>query len=155
MTTSAATATGQSAPLLKTNHLVTPTITRAIVPVMTYRAVLRGYLLEEAIAWLLRNSGYRLLVHENQDPDELEMYGGLLCVKGRGARHQVDVLGEFAFTPAFSLPIRLFIEAKYYRGPCELWVVRNAHGVIDDVNENFLYHGSRPRRRYQYAYALF
>ena len=31
-------------------------------------------------------------------------------MRGRGARHQVDVLGEFAFTPAFSLPIRLFVE---------------------------------------------
>jgi hypothetical protein len=35
-------------------------------------------------------------------------------------------------------------------------VVRNAHGVIHDVNENFIHaSGSRPRRRYQYAYALF
>jgi hypothetical protein len=31
----------------------------------------------------------------------------LIDVRGRGANHQVDVLGEFAFTPAFSLPIRL------------------------------------------------
>jgi hypothetical protein len=77
-------------------------------------------------------------------------------VRGRGAIHQVDVLGEFALTPAFSLPIRLFLEAKYYRTPCELNVVRNAHGVIHDVNENFIHmSGSRPRRRYQYAYALF
>jgi hypothetical protein len=123
---------------------------------MTYRAVLRGYLLEEALAWLLRNSGYRLLVDPSQDTDELVMHRGALCVKGRGAIHQADVLGEFAFTPAFSLPIRLFLEAKYYRKPCELPIVRNAHGVIHDVNENFVHHvGSRPRRRYQYAYALF
>jgi len=27
--------------------------------------------------------------------------------------HQVDVWGEFAFTPAFSLPVRLFLEAKH------------------------------------------
>ena len=38
-----------------------------IVPAMTYRAVLRGYMLEEALAWLLRNMGYRLLVHDSQD----------------------------------------------------------------------------------------
>ena len=31
------------------------------------RAVLRGYLLEEALAWLLRNTGHRLLVHDSQD----------------------------------------------------------------------------------------
>jgi hypothetical protein len=76
-------------------------------------AQLRGYLLEEALAWLLRNSGYRLLVDHSQDPDELVLNGNGLCVKGRGAEHQVDVLGEFAFTPAFSLPIRLFLEAKF------------------------------------------
>jgi hypothetical protein len=123
---------------------------------MTYRSVLRGYLLEETLAWLLRNTGYRLLVHASQDPDELVMNGGTLLVQGRGTTHQVDVLGEFALTPAFSLPIRMFIEAKFYRDPCELPVVRNAHGVIYDVNENFVHaSGSRPRRRYQYAYALF
>jgi hypothetical protein len=129
---------------------------RDVVPAMTYRAVLRGYLLEEALAWLLRNTGYRLLVHKNQDPDELVMKGDTLFVQGRGTTHQVDVLGEFALTPAFSLPIRMFIEAKFYRDPCKLPVVRNAHGVIHDVNENFVHtSGSRPRRRYQYAYALF
>jgi hypothetical protein len=123
---------------------------------MTYRAVLRGYLLEEALAWLLRNTGYRLLVDNSQDPDELVMAGNTLLVQGRGTTHQVDVLGEFALTPAFSLPIRMFIEAKFHREPCNLTVVRNAHGVIHDVNENFVHiGGSRPRRRYQYVYALF
>jgi len=123
---------------------------------MTYRAVLRGYLLEESLAWLLRNTGYRLLVRDSQDPDELVMEGNTLVVQGRGTTHQVDVLGEFALTPAFSLPIRMFIEAKFYRDRCMLAVVRNAHGVIHDVNENFVHvSGSRPRRRYQYAYALF
>src|SRR5712691_202875 len=122
---------------------------------MTYRAVLPGYLLEEALAWLLRNTGYRLLVHDSQDPDELVMEGNTLVVQGRGTTHQVDVLGEFALTPAFSLPIRMFIEAKFYRDRCKLPVVRNAHGVIHDVNENFIHaSGSPPRRRYQYAYAL-
>jgi hypothetical protein len=124
---------------------------------MTYRAVLRGYLLEEALAWLLRNTGYRLLVHESQDTEALVMRHGALCVRGRGADHQADVLGEFALSPAFSLPIRMFIEAKYYRrARCDLPIVRNGHGVIHDINENFIYAGSsRPRRRYQYAYAVF
>ncbi|MGW7423516.1 hypothetical protein ACWGJB_26350 [Streptomyces sp. NPDC054813] len=123
---------------------------------MAKRSALRGYLLEEALAWLLRHSGYRLLVDERQDRAELTGAGGALRVRGRGAVHQVDVLGEFAFTPAFSLPIRLFLEAKYYREKCRLEVVRNAHGVLHDVNENFMDHeGTRPRRRYQYTYALF
>jgi hypothetical protein len=48
-----------------------------------------------------------ILIDESQDPDELVRQTNGLCVRGRGANHQVDVLGEFAFTPAFSLPIRL------------------------------------------------
>jgi hypothetical protein len=123
---------------------------------MTYRAVLRGYLLEEALAWLLRNSGYELLTDKDQDPEALGWDHGALVVHGRGADHQVDVLGNFALTPAFSLPIRMFLEAKYYSTPCRLPIIRNAHGVIHDVNENFIHPaGSRPRRRYQYVYALF
>jgi hypothetical protein len=97
-----------------------------------------------------------LLVDESQDPDELKNRSAGLCVKGRGAEHQVDVLGEFAFTPAFSLPIRLFLEAKFTQNKCRLPVVRNAHGVIHDINENFVRGpGNRLRKRYRYVYALF
>ncbi len=118
--------------------------------------MLRGYLLEEALAWLLRSSGYRLLVHESQDPEELVTDGNTLRVRGRGALHQVDALGQFVFTPAFSMPVRLFLEAKFYQRPCGLEFVRNAHGVLHDVNENFVMHaGRRPRQRHQYVYALF
>ncbi|KFG09057.1 MULTISPECIES: hypothetical protein [Streptomyces] len=123
---------------------------------MAKDSALRGYLLEESLAWLLRFSGYRLLVHEDQDPVELVSTGDTLRVRGRGALHQVDVLGEFAFTPAFSMPVRLFLEAKFYQTSCGLEVVRNGHGVLHDVNENFMTHaGTRPRQRYQYSYALF
>jgi hypothetical protein len=124
---------------------------------VSLEASLRGYLLEEALAWLIRGSGYRLLVSEEQDTDELVSTGSELRVRGRGTTHQVDVLGEFVFTPAFSLPVRLFLEAKFHSRPCGLEVVRNAHGVIHDVNENFVQRAGsrRPRRRYQYGYALF
>lgn len=123
---------------------------------MVKDSALRGYLLEESLAWLLRFSGYRLLVHENQDPVELVTQGDTLRVRGRGALHQVDVLGEFAFTPAFSMPVRLFLEAKYYLHHCGLEIVRNAHGVVHDVNENFITdQGKEPRQRYKYSYALF
>lgn len=47
---------------------------------MATDAVLRGYLLEESLAWLLRFSGYRLLVHEDQDPGELVDQEGALPV---------------------------------------------------------------------------
>ncbi|MEU0552539.1 hypothetical protein [Dactylosporangium sp. NPDC006015] len=118
---------------------------------------LRGYLLEEALAWLMRHSGYDLLVDASQDRDELIMHGSELRVLGRGTSHQVDVLGEFAFTPAFSLPVRLFLEAKHYGAKrCGLDIVRNAHGTLADVNQNYVARvGSRPRRRFQYCYALF
>jgi len=104
----------------------------------------------------MRHSGYDLLVDASQDPDELLMHGSELRVRGRGTSHQVDVLGEFAFTPPFSLPVRLFLEAKHYTQKCGLNVVRNAHGVLADVNQNYVSHaGGRPRRRFQYCYALF
>jgi hypothetical protein len=51
-----------------------------------------------------------------------------LLLKGMGAVHQVDVLGEFELTSAFSLPVRMFLEARYTRELCPLEVVRNAHG---------------------------
>jgi hypothetical protein len=124
--------------------------------IMIRESQLRGYLLEEALAWLLRNTGYRLLVDESQDPTDLVGRGGALHVKGRGAEHQVDVLGEFVFTPAFSLLIRLFLEAKFTVDKTDLPVVRNAHGVIHDINENFVHGpGQRLRRRYRYVYTLF
>jgi hypothetical protein len=116
----------------------------------------RGYILEEVLAWLLRGSGYELLVVPGDDP-ELDGRGGDLRVRGRGATHQADVLGQFAFTPAFSLPVRLFLEARFHSRACGLDVVRNAFGVIEDVNENYVPdpRTTRPRRRFQYRYALF
>ncbi|WP_240676887.1 hypothetical protein [Actinacidiphila soli] len=134
-----------------------------------FRTTLQGYLLEEALAWLLRNSGYRLLNSVKDDPDELTTSrDGSLRVRGRGSHHQVDVLGEFTFTPAFSLPVRMFLESKFTTGKIGLATVRNAHGVIHDVNQNFTLtiptrrrsatdpiHRGRPRRRFHYVYALF
>ncbi|GAA2369416.1 hypothetical protein [Dactylosporangium salmoneum] len=125
---------------------------------MTSVEALRGYLLEEAIAWLVRASGYRLLTDVGDDPDgALEWAGNGLSVVGRGANHQADTLGEFAFVPPFSLPIRLFVEAKFRVGTTGIHEVRNAFGVISDVNENYIQlgPGRRPRRRYRYVYTLF
>lgn len=123
---------------------------------MASEEALRGYLLEEALAWLLRHTGYRLLVDVSQDTGELVRNGNGLRVRGRGADHQVDVLGEFAFPPAFSLPIRLFLEAKFTGTKTGLNILRNAHGVIHDINENFM-RMPNPQfgKRYRYVYALF
>src|SRR5262245_57113064 len=119
-----------------------------------------GYILEELLAKLLSTSGYRLLVSPHQDPDALMQDKHGLVVRGRGANHQADALGELVLPTPFSLPIRLFVEAKYRRrNPVGLPEVRNAHGVIHDINEQYAsasaWGRAVPMRRYQYQYALF
>lgn len=115
---------------------------------------IRGYVLEEALAWLLRNSGYQLIVAPSPNSG-LAAAGAGLTVRGRGAEHQADVLGDFAFTPPFSLPIRMFVEAKYYgrARPVGLHLVRNAWATVADINEFQVPAG--PHGQYRYVYALF
>ncbi|MDG4807651.1 hypothetical protein O7634_12900 [Micromonospora sp. WMMD1120] len=121
---------------------------------MATKAQVGGYLLEEVIAWLLRRSGYELLTERMSGDPALEMTGAGLAVRGRGARHQADVLGEFPFTPPFSLPIRMFVEAKSYqlKEPVGLGVVRNAWATVCDVNE---FDVGMTSNRYRYVYTLF
>lgn len=119
---------------------------------------LAGYLLEEILAWMLRSSGYRLLTKSSDDPVELDCGGNGLRVRGRGAQHQADVLGELLYVPPFSLPLRMFVEAKCYRSErVGLGEVRNAHGVIHDVNQNWATQSRsrQPRQRYHYLYSMF
>ena len=118
---------------------------------------LRGYILEEVLAFLIRRTGYKLLVDRSQDTRDLDHRGNGLVVKGRGGVHQVDVLGHLEWIPAFTFPLRLFIEAKFRKGKTGIGVVRNAIGVALDINQN-----NSPTReegvfpqRYHYAYALF
>lgn len=117
---------------------------------------LKGYLIEEVLAYLIRNTGYKLLVDPKQDKRELGWERNGLVVKGRGATHQVDVLGELEWIPAFTYPLRLIIEAKFRKKPTSIDIVRNAVGVLFDVNQN-----NSPTReqktfypKYQYAYAI-
>ncbi|MEV0683398.1 hypothetical protein AB0I35_05950 [Nocardia sp. NPDC050378] len=122
-------------------------------------ATVRGYVLEELLAKLLQDNGYRLLVTEEQDPEALKDSGRGLLVHGRGTTHQVDVLGELDLPLPFSLPLRLFVEAKHRARPTGIEHARNAYGTIRDVNEHYsaktpgTYH--IPMKRYQYQYALF
>lgn len=120
---------------------------------------LRGYVLEELLAALLKDSGYDLLVDESQDPVVLCNEGNGLRVRGRGADHQADVLGQLRLHLPFMHPVRLFVEAKYRDAPTGLADVRNALGVVNDVNEHYstaLAARATPRYvRYQYRYALF
>ncbi len=121
------------------------------------KETLRGYLLEEALAYLIRGTGYTLLVDRSQDPLELENRGHGLVVKGRGSEHQADVLGELNWIPAFTFPIRLFVEAKYRNARTGIAPVRNAVGILEDINQNYFSIQSRSilTKRYTYNYALF
>ena len=120
----------------------------------------KGKVLEEVLAYLIRNSGYQLLVDPSQDPDELSRRGNGLVVRGRGAVHQADVLGQLGWIPAFTFPIRLFVEAKWHRqSRTGLVDVRNAVGVLQDVNQNYTTQNGPGRqrliRRFNYCYSLF
>jgi hypothetical protein len=120
---------------------------------------MRGYLLEELLAYWIRNTGYRLLVDESQDPDELENLPHGLGVRGRGGTHQVDVLGELAWIPAFTFPLRLIVEAKARAsGKSGIDDVRNAVGLITDVNQNYSRipgASNAALQKFAYRYALF
>ncbi|GAA3040746.1 hypothetical protein GCM10010464_00360 [Pseudonocardia yunnanensis] len=123
-------------------------------------SALRGYVLEELLAGELRHTGFLLLVDSSQDPLALAQASNGLRVRGRGADHQVDVLGELEWEIPFSLPVRLFVEAKYRDAPVGISDVRNAVGVINDVNEHYsaaAARGAAPGyfRRFHYRYSLF
>ncbi|MFC9096922.1 hypothetical protein [Streptomyces sp. NPDC057072] len=133
---------------------------------MIRQAALRGYLLEEVLAWLLRSSGYEVLTAQDDQGSApwkvLEVRNHGLVVRGRGAWHQADTLGQFRYVPPFSLPVRLFVEAKFTGAKVGLPTVRNGHGVVHDVNENVITTVAtgtgglhRPRTRYHYSYAIF
>ncbi|MCZ4120254.1 hypothetical protein [Streptomyces sp. H39-S7] len=132
---------------------------------MIAEAVLRGYILEEVLAWLLRSSGYEVLTARDDQEKVpwkvLEERNHGLVVRGRGAWHQADTLGQFRYVPPFSLPVRLFVEGKFTHPKVGLSTVRNGHGVVHDVNENVITTVAtssgprRPRTRYRYSYAIF
>lgn len=124
---------------------------------MIGRESLKGYILEEIIAYLIRNTGYNLLVDPVQDQTELIKKGNGLVVKGRGAVHQADVLGQLAWIPAFTFPIRLFVEAKCRNVKTGLPQVRNAVGILEDINQNYspVSEGKVKIQRFSYCYALF
>jgi hypothetical protein len=83
----------------------------------------KGYILEDVIQGLLKESGY------------FQVESGF--VRGRGARHQIDAYGVLSIPTAFIYPIRLFSEAKYYDHEVGLPTIRNFVGVIKDISENY------------------
>jgi len=124
---------------------------------------LKGYLLEEALVYLIRRTGYNLLVDQSQDTRELTNRGNGLNVIGRGGVHQADVLGQLSWIPAFTFPIRLFVEAKCRSNPVGIGEVRSAVGIVDDLNQNYFPMNADRKnneqkillKRYNYHYAIF
>lgn len=115
---------------------------------------IKALLLEEVLLSLLKNSGYRIVNKAENDPTLYDGKSGLE-VKGRGWNHQIDAIADFSMSPPFSYPIRLLLEAKFYAESIGIDIVRNAVGVLKDVNEfwvsNNLNRMSKPRYHYQYA----
>lgn len=121
-------------------------------------AQIRGMLLEEAVLYLLRRTGYRTIDSENGDPT-LDSCGAGLQVRGRGSKHQIDAIADYLVQPPFGNPQRLLGEAKCYgqTHPIGLDITRNAVGVLKDVSEYWT-PSAKPvagRKRYHYQYAIF
>ena len=119
---------------------------------------IKGYVLEELVSYLVKNSGYHILTPSSSNSDQdLLIIGDDIRVKGRGSTHQVDVLGELDIPLAFTFPLRIFVEAKCYENKkVGLNVIRNAVGTIMDVNQNYFPRIEKePRIKYHYSYVIF
>lgn len=116
-------------------------------------------LLEEALIFLLRKSGYSTIEKAGTDPTLKDGKSGIEVI-GRGEKHQIDAIADFKVSPPFSNPQRLLLEGKFYKSknPVGLQVLRNAVGVLKDVNE-FFYSTDlekKPlKKRYHYTYSIF
>lgn len=119
---------------------------------------LRGMLLEEAILYILSKTGYTPIFKKNGDPSLHDGHSGLE-VLGRGAKHQIDAVADFQYTPPFCNQQRLLIEAKFKGGKTGIDIVRNATGVHKDVSEYWVVDnatGDRiAKKRWHYLYAIF
>lgn len=119
---------------------------------------IRGMLLEEAILHLLRVSGYRTIEQVGSDPTLNHGAAGLE-VKGRGGVHQIDAIADYTVAHPFSYPQRLLVEAKCYSDtyPVGIEKIRNAVGVLKDVEEYWVSRGKNGpfKKRYHYQFAFF
>src|SRR5258706_43213 len=113
-------------------------------------------LLEEAILFLLRQTGYQPVEGHTGDPTLSNGPAGL-CVNGRGTQHQVDAVANYKFQPPFSHRYRLLIEGKFYspQKKVSLEVIRNAASVLRDVSEWWTGDNADKLHRFHYQYAIF
>lgn len=108
--------------------------------------------LEEVILHLLSFSGYEPIL----TPDggrTTRMVGAGIAAVGRGADHQIDAIANYSLTPPFGHPLRLLLEAKCWSDKVKLPEIRNAVGVLKDLNERWKGRSAAGGRfHYQYAY---
>lgn len=117
----------------------------------------KGYILEEILAYLIRTSGYKLITKAPEnDPDLTDIHNGL-NLRGRGADHQIDVLGELNWIPAFDYPLRLLVEAKFRNKKTGIDVIRSEVGILADVNQNYIVNREKDevKPRYRYVSTVF
>lgn len=129
---------------------------------MATASQIRGALLEEAVLFLLKKVGYKIVREPNDslDKTDLKVDHSGLEVQGRGAWHQIDALAEQHQTPAFMFPLRLLVEAKCYPNQrVGIPVVRNSVGVHKDISENYFSKhresGEKAAVRFNYQSAIF
>ncbi len=120
---------------------------------------IHGMLLEEAVLYLLRASGYHTIEDKDVSNDETlkgTIASGLKIV-GRGGPHQIDAIADLMIVPPFTYPQRLLVEAKCYSSKkIGIEIIRNAVGVLKDVGEYWETKQTLPAKpRYHYLYAVF
>lgn len=123
-------------------------------PLLTESQV-KGAILEEAVLHLLKSSGYEPVTSAGNDPT-LEDGPAGLCIKGRGASHQVDAIADFVVKQPLALPRRLLVEAKAHGKRTGLDVIRNVVGVLKDISEHWRGQAQRRpfRQPFQYHYVV-
>jgi len=116
----------------------------------------KGYILEYVLAYILQSSGYTIIDNiDSAEPDLTKESNGL-NLQGRGAKHQIDVIGNLDWIPAFTFPTRLLIEAKFKDEKVGINIVREQIGILADINENYFSANSKnPKPRYRYVSAVF
>jgi hypothetical protein len=120
---------------------------------------IRGMLLEEALLFLLKETGYKTIENPSSEPELLHLGPSGMELNGRGGKHQIDAIADFYITPPFSNKLRLLLEAKCFAPgePVGIEIIRNAIGVLKDVNEFWVTRsqGVPAKNRYHYQYAIF
>ncbi len=122
----------------------------------------KGYILEHVLAYLLQSSGYSIIDKLSPNEPDVTEEGNGLNISGRGAKHQIDVIGNLDWIPAFTFPTRLLVEAKFRdknssnKGRVGIDIVREQIGILSDINENYFSAISGdPKQRYRYVSAIF